>query len=205
MYFAGIYSNGELESCVAVVVEKVLRNARKEYVVTDIRLLSPIKEGIKALYEDTRFLRKKKVFSQDRRPPKNTFTPPVLIVAVKNGDPCLVNELRNMGLPVDGLFFHDEPGWVREEQKILRYGANLFVQAKDMEKLEKVLASAAGIQYDEDLPSGSDLQNEIKTCLELKNSRGSWPDVFQEKGFRLVPALMLALWHCETIRQIKRY
>lgn len=195
MYFAGIYCDDEGGACWAVIVEKVLRNARKEYHVTDIRCFSKesFLQDIKSIYEDPCFLRKKKVFSQDRRPPKNTFTPPVLIFAVKSGASEMVNVIRADGIPVEGFFFSHQPGWTREEQKVLRFGTNLFVHRDDLAKLDKVLISPSIVWVDNENPEVLKLQQEIKRYLETKNIHGS------------LSSLMLALWHCETIKQIKRY
>jgi len=195
MYFAGIYCDDESGACWAVIVEKVLRNARKEYHVTDIRCFSKesFLQGIKSIYEDPGFLRKKKVFSQDRRPPKSTFTPPVLVLAVKSGEPSMVNELRANKIPVEGFFFSDQLGWTREEQKVLRFGTNLYVHRDDLAKLDNVLVSPSIVWVDIEHPEVVKLQHEIKRYLETKNIHGS------------LTSLMLALWHCETIKQIKRY
>lgn len=210
MYFAGIYIHENPVTSSAVIVEKVLRNARKEYVIQDIRILpSPDKPNelfaeIRSLYQDPSFLRKKKVFSQDRRPPKNTFTPPILVMASKTGDPSLICGLRDDQIPVDGLFFYDEEGWKREELKILRFGSNLHVNPKDMKRLEAVMISSMAVTMDETIAHAGALLDEMDRCRGLIRA-GVWPDVFQQEGFRFLPALFLALWHCEAVKQIKRY
>lgn len=203
MYYAGIYCDDLMEACRAVIIEKVLRYARREYHVMDIRSIrmeSWVKD-VKSLYDDPGFLRKKKVFSQDRRPPKNTFTPPLLIVCTKNGEPDRVQTLRDSGIPVEGLSLRDEPGWVREEPKILRFGSNLFVGRDDLGKLDKVLASPFMVWPEDGNTDMVELKDEIARCTEYKRLHGFFPDDLSGLLFSLI----LAVWHCETIRPVKRY
>ncbi len=203
MFYAGIHCDDDTGDCFAVVVEKVLRNARKEYPVTQIRRFSKesLVVDLRKLYDDPLFLRKKKVFSQDRRPPKNTFTPPHLIVSVKSGDMAPVLAAREEGLPVDGFFLRDEPGWAREEPKILRYGVNLYVGRDSLEKTAGVLASSSMVWPEGDGTDMTDLRSEIARCMNEKTEKGCCPS--SVSPFML--ALMTAVWHCETIRPIKRY
>ena len=211
MYFAGIYIHEKPNQCTAVIVEKILRNARKEYGIQDIRLLpSPEKTAdliseIRDLYQDPCFLRKKKVFSQDRRPSKNTFTPPLLVMAEMHHHPSVIQGLRDAHIPVDGFYFQNDDGWQREDLKILRFGCNLHVNRADMGKLEKILVSDSALTMDKTLDHAASLEEEKARCLAFKKTSGIWPDVFQEEGFRFLPALFLSLWHCESIKQIKRY
>ncbi|MBU1169416.1 MAG: hypothetical protein KKD44_07610 [Proteobacteria bacterium] len=227
MYYSGVFIHEKQSESVVVVVEKVLRNARKEYHVKDIRTFSWEKDSkdliqnLQALYDDPQFLRKKKVFSQSKRPPKNTYTPPLLIVSVKEGGDQLINRLRDNQIPVDAVFFDEAQGWTREDQKILRFGTNYHLHPSEMQKLRRVLLSP-NVILDQADSQHRILQREMDLCLAMEaNSfdwsvmfeKGSgkitptyvWPHVFQDESFHLFPALSLVLWHCETIRQIKRY
>ena len=203
MYYAGIFCNDEKKECRAVVIEKVLRNARREYHVAEIRDIAfdHLAQEAKTLYEDPAFLRKKKVFSQDRRPPKNTFTPPQLIFWVKSGRDDLVQAVRDQAVPVDGFFLRDEPGWDREEPKILRFGVNLHVGRGSLDKLASVLSSSSMVWAEADSPETSELRDEVSRCLNDKNHKGCYPAEMSPA----MCALICAVWHCETIRPIKRY
>lgn len=209
MYFAGIYIQENQSTGAAVVVEKVLRNAKKEYHIQDIRFFSYEKPGelvsvLESLHQDDRFLRKKKVFSQDKRPPKRTYTPPLLIVSVSGGGDALIDGLRESQIPVDALFFDCPDGWSREDLKIIRFGTNYHLHPGQMDKMRKVLTSPR-ITLSSDLQSADLLRVEMNRYLALDTKEGPCPDVFQDASFRILPPLFLALWHCETIFQVKRY
>jgi hypothetical protein len=154
MYFAGIFISETLQKTSAVIVEKILRNARKEYCVQDIRELSSgnnvksLVDEIRSIYNAPDFLRKKKVFSQDRRPSKNTFTPPLLVMGSDHNNPLIVQALRDQGLPVEGFFFQEDDGWRREDLKILRYGCNLYANRSDMKKLSRVLDTPGNLNME---------------------------------------------------------
>jgi hypothetical protein len=203
MFYAGIYCDDESGSCFAAVVEKVLKNARKEYRIAALRrfpMADMVKE-VRAVYGDLDFLRKKKVFSQDRRPPKTTYTPPLLILAVKSNDPSIVNSLRDVEIPVEGFYFRTEPGWNREEMKILRFGSNLHVFKDDFMKLVPALESSSILKFGENHDPAGDLGNEIEKTVEHVRSKGVLPSDIHG----IVTGLLMALWHCETIKPVKRY
>ncbi|GAB6094821.1 hypothetical protein JCM14469_10730 [Desulfatiferula olefinivorans] len=207
MFFAGIGVHPNRSDIPVVVVEKVLKNARKEYHVRDIRVLSTDETGtvgpaaaLRAVYEDDRFLRKKKVFSQNKRPPKNTYTPPLLVVSAENGGDGLVRDLRAEGIPVDALFFDHDAGWVRNDPKILRFGTDYHLDRHQLDT-QKPLLSSSRLTIPDDLPEAGLLSEEI---MRFSGSNAH-AFVFDDAGFHVLGSFLSVLWHMETIFHIKRY
>lgn len=207
MFFAGIGVHPDRSEVSVVVVEKVLKNARKEYHVRGIQVLSADAPGpggltaaLRAVYEDDRFLRKKKVFSQNKRPPKNTYTPPLFVVSAENGGDLVVRDLREAGMPVDALIFDHDAGWVRTDPKILRFGTDYHLDRHQLDALKPLLTSSR-LTMPEDLPEAGPLSEEI-TRFSGGNAHAF---VFDDAGFHVLGSFLSVLWHMETIFHIKRY
>lgn len=208
MFFAGIYINDETGPSSIVVFEKVLRSARKLYVVKDVRTypagipLKTIRDEAAAVLVDSRFIRKKKVFSQSGRPPKNVYTPPVLIVGLKKGHDGTVDDFRDHKLPVEQVVLAHDQGWRKEELPILRYGNNYYVNSFDVEKNISFVHKNSRILFDNDVPHSKGFQLKLE---ELSVGNGHDVNLFHCEGWEMLAALSLPIWHCETIRQVKRY
>lgn len=210
MFYVGICIDENRPSQSAVVVEKVLRNAKKEYAVHDILSLAPSQRGgnvadaVEELYRSPDYIRKKKVFSQSKRPAKNTYNPPMILIHEKNTGAPVVDCLRERQVPVDAFFFHDLEGWKREDRKIIRQGGDLYLNPDTMASLTGVITSKRLIlASDEGL--NQDLCGEISRYVAHANDPGGLPHLFGQDSFVYLPPLFLILWHCETLRQIKRY
>jgi hypothetical protein len=209
MFYAGLFIHGNSSETRVAIVEKILRNAKREYALSDLRILPASDDvcfvpAVSEIHTDPTFLRKKKVFSQDRRPPKNTFTPPLIILAGRDSVQNAVERLREGQVPVEGFYFQEDPGWKRVEPKVLRFGTDLYVNLAMMEKLGSILEAHGGLAIDGAIPFAGEFSEERQRFLDAMVN-GALPDVFNDGDYQFLPALFLALWHCETVKQIKRY
>lgn len=210
MFYAGIVLDENHRDYGFVVIEKVIRRAKKEYVVHDARLMEPSDNSagtmafIRSLYQDDRYLRKKKVFSQSKRPAKNTYTPPCLLIYENHQGTPVIKGLRESQVPVDAFLFHDKAGWECEDMKILRQGRNYRLHPDEMNKLFPVLEKP-GVTIAPECTQATALKEEMERLSGSIAETGACPEVFTAPAYRLLPPLFLALWHCRTIRQVKRY
>lgn len=204
MFFAGIVMGENGRDHTVVVIEKVIRKAKKEYMIHEAQTIPPENEGgtaafIRSVHQDIRFIRKKKVFSQSKRPSKNTYSPPLILIHEGNDKTPVIRELRDNLVPVEAFYFQSQEGWKREEMKILRHGNTYHVSSQDMGKVGRILGTSA-ITIMPECNHASELKHEMGRYLEQDCT-----DVFEDVSYVFLPSLFLSLWHCETIRQIKRY
>ena len=206
MFFIGMVIDDIQKGYGAVVMEKVLTRARKEYLIHDAwnvssqdEVKAPI-EFIETLYQDNRYIRKKKVFSQSKRPPRNSSDPPIVMIhETRQGSP-VISRLRSKQVPVNAVYFQAEDGWDQESLKIIRQGRNFYLNPKAMNALEKVFTSKRITALGE-AGNATMLSGEIERLAVMTDLAG----VFSEPSYVLLPPLFLCLWFCETIRQVKRY
>lgn len=210
MFFVGICIDGNHANHGAVVVEKVLRNAKKEYHVHDILSVPSHRRGgdpvasVQEMYQSSQYARKKKVFSQNKRPAKHTVNPPMVLIHEKTDGSPVICRLRDLQVPVEAFYFHDLDGWERKDQKIIRQGGNFYLHPKTLNAVDVVFTSSR-ITVSSETVFQSDLLGEIDRYMASVQGPGTHPDVFSHESYFFLPSLFLTLWHCETVRRIKRY
>lgn len=199
MFYASLYINDETGENSLVIIEKDLKSARKIYRVCHVEKLiyegneKPPVDYLKATREKDAFITRKKVFSQSKRPPKITRTPPLFLMAEKANNGDGLTSLRNADFSVEGLIFEENSKWHKEELSPLRYGCNYHVNPEDISKALKKVCKGERLFFDSEEGLNAELSDDLK--------------VFQKEGTAsdLLSALSLAVWFCERVKQVKRY
>lgn len=200
MFYSGLYVNSEDKSAALIIIEKDLKTARKLYRVCHIKKLAFTEkndlliETMRTISKDDTFIRKKKVFSQDGKPPKNTWTPPVFLMAEKLNTGDELKKIRKEHFSVESLIFEENKKWYKHEVLPLRCGSNYFVNPEDIVKTLKKSCKGNRLLINDNVRFANELREDLQFFLTNKQTFSN-----------LVPALSIAVWFCERVRQIRRY
>lgn len=200
MFYSGLYVNSEDKLASLVIIEKDLKTARKLYRVCHIKKLvfteksDSLIDTMRTISKNDTFIRKKKVFSQDGKPPKNTWTPPVFLMAEKVNTGEEVKKIRKEHFSAEALIFEENKKWHKQEVLPLRCGSNYFVNPEDIIKTLKKACKGDRLLFNDNVR----LASELKEDLQLFSTN-------EQASSDLISALSIAVWFCERVRQIKRY
>lgn len=214
MYFVGIHSGEGVNPGAAVFLELSMKSVKKQYHVREVRHWndtddSEIEKEIAAIHADSRYTVLRRVFSQDRRPPRNVPTPPTLVMHFSGNDTAQIDRLRERNIPVEGVAIRDGGKWEKEEYKTICLGNNYRVAGADVRASIAKTVGENRLRIDGNVCRAAELEGMI--------SRIDDPSLFGDPsdssdGSALNPdqrntliALSLPIWFRETIRRIRRY
>ncbi len=154
MFLIGIDGLRPEAGAAVAALEKSLRNLQKHYRLVLVDRLAPpaaggpVENQLMRYYNDRRWWARRKVFSQDRRPPKRVHAPPSLAfhaADAADAAPEAVAALRAMDVAVDAVIPVAAPAdpetWRREEHPRLKVGHDYFVPAALLDAcLSRVIA-----------------------------------------------------------------
>jgi len=200
MFYSGVYKNNQQGITTIIIIEKILSSARKMYRVCNIKKITTsgskdiLVNELKKLSDDNRFIRKKKVFSQSGRPPKNTLTPPLFILASESNSEEEPLNVRESNFSIEGLLYENNDKWHKKELNPLRYGCNYYVNPEDINKTLLKAFKNNRLQINESGSFSDELKRDIQKMITVEDSDSE-----------IIQALSLSIWFCERVRQIKRY
>jgi hypothetical protein len=200
MFYTGITVTA---NATLVIAEKRLKNVQKHYHLKAVKRFpsddAEIEKEIGNIFNDRKFIVKKRVFSQNRRPAKNVRANPVIVMEFKQEDKQRIDKLREKRIPVEGISQCNETEWRKEDYGPIALGNNYYIPDGDcLKNLLTVFQQGRLIIDTDDVSTAKGLTDELNTVLnpdELLNTHHS--DIFS--------ALSLPVWFCETIRIIRRY
>lgn len=200
MFYAGIYLNDDTKTASVTVIEKSLKSARKLYRICHAERVAHYTRGdvlitaLESIRTNDSFIRKKKVFSQNNRPPKITLTPPLFIAAGSTNNEEAIRFIREKSFSVEGFLYEATAKWYRKDLAPLRYGANYHIDPEDVDTVLKKTSKKERLLFE----AHDGIITELKEDLQ-RFMAGDAP------VSDLVSALSLPLWFCERVKQIKRY
>lgn len=200
MFYSGVYINNKNATASIVMIEKSLKTARKLYRICYIRKIDNCYTGdvlatvMKNISVDHNFIRRKKVFSQDMRPPKITRTPPAFFIASESNNEEVPGKIRDKNFSIEGVIYESNDKWHKKELRPMRYGCNYYVNPKDIKKALITTCSGERLQFEENSAFANELKRELPNFLNDETADSD-----------LIAALSLPVWFCERIKQIKRY
>lgn len=205
MYYLGIYLNKDASGLSAyALVEKQLKNLKKQYAVIDVNefpigvRFSDIEEKIMTTIHDRSLLIVKKVFSQDRRPPKKV---PAFPVAVCGFDPEKGNPftpVRQKEIPVECVILSEDVTHQTKDAQ-LTLGDNHFVPRYHVLKTFSRVLNQKRFETDSTGFQSADRSFRNHILKARGNPAISLPDT------PLLMAMAIPVWFAEHVRKIKRY
>jgi hypothetical protein len=191
MFYAGICIEKQNQPVTMVVIEKVLVRVKKEYHIKEIIVtasgeLAVLTQKFNYILESGKFDKKKRVFSQSGRPPKNIISPPVLVVGTTDENKALIQNIRDNKIKVETFFMNEMQSLDATAETSLRYGRNLQISETD-------LRETFNRAYNKGMISNRDQFPELFENYDKEN--------FSEG----ISALAVAVYFCEKMREIKRY
>ena len=204
MFVIGIGSANTEGHSVIVVIERSLKQIKKQYRIQEIRnvpagLDDPEMDmEVTGIYHDNSFVINKKIFSQDRRPTKTIRAHPKLIVSLESGGADLVKRLRKSGIPVEGIW----PGGSEEWKKQVHgraLGDDYFVSRNDLFNTTAIVFQQNRLHLSENQKS---LQNELEKRLSFieGDSQEMNPDISE-----LLAVICLPVWFIEKVPYNRPY
>ncbi len=211
MFYLGIYFDETVDSAPLVILRKKFINVKKHYYIDEIRacfLPADIEQTqckIDNICSDRKYIKTKRVFSQDKRPARIILAPPIIVAgsATKNGK---INLLRKKRIPIEGVFIQDGNGWRKEEYHRICLGNNYFVPRAVLFNCLMNVYSQNRLIFEIDMAAADDLEKSLDACSDgvfNKNhsSIRTPPDDLKAMLF----SLAIPIWFCENVREIKRY
>lgn len=198
MFYAGIYLQKSSKAAAISIIEKDLTSAKKRYNLCEVVYLpenatpEAISKELSRLESDDRFIRKKKVFSQNKRPPKITRTPPVNIFFSSENRIEAADEIRANGSIIETIVQTNTDKWYKEDVLPLRFGSNYHVNEDDFPKTLLRTISKKRLTIPERFLT------DFSPVLEGNDFSLNETELH-------IAALSLSVWYCERVRQIKRY
>lgn len=207
MNYMGIFYNNEGRPSAFSVINKDLKQVKKNYTVLDIGIFSStadfseIDEKMVSIYNSREFITKKRVFSQDGKPPKNRHSPPKMIAGFMDQGKNPFTHIRKKEIPVECLYIEDDKKQASSPGKELTLGSDYFIQ------LEDIYQSAIKILKQDRLSieSKSPLASKISQMKDRFDSKTGLEPVFTGEDKHLFLAVFIPLWFTENIRRIVRY
>jgi hypothetical protein len=210
MFLIGLNREADTGTAHLAVIEKRLKRLKRHYRLVETAQWPAGTSGDtlgKALFRyhtDGQWTVRRKVFSQDRRPPRSVKTPPRMVVRFQEtpdgrADAGFIDDLRQRELALEGIAVTDRPGWRREDFDKLRLGHNYFVPGRDLRACfhrvcdqGRLSTASVGTPSDAAPPDRSDTAPWGPPSGDAPLT-GPWL------------AVALPLWLSETVRKIKRY
>lgn len=106
MFFLGAYIDTDADSAAVAIIRKTMRNIKNFYTVSGLFQASGAQCAniLTDLYRDSKYLVRKRVFSQDRRGKKDVDAHPKIVIACQGKEiPLVVRQLRDAHIPADSL------------------------------------------------------------------------------------------------------
>ena len=197
MVLIGACRHPKRAEAAAVVAEAALIGGKKRYILLEVDDgIDPdsaaFADEIHRRLKDGAFWRKKRLFSQDRRP-KKTLTDRPKVVALEDGA-GVADGLRNRGVVVEAVCFSAAEQW-RKALVGKALGANYFVDPKD------VLTVAAAVFQDGRVdPPGPGVEINGFSGVFSASEKTRVEEVSAS-----VLALALLLWFRETVPYRRTY
>jgi hypothetical protein len=202
MFVLGVFWAAPVAPGALILMEQTFKNLRRHYrIETVVEALPEV--GLEALaeraaeiFEDRRYARIKRVFSQDRRPTKHIKVMPRIVLAPAADSAEAADYLRERKLPVTCVICRELAHWQKLDYHRICLGHNYLVSPGVLADCLAAVAAENRLGY----PAGAVETATQVASLRAAVSHGSgWPP----KGTAL--ALAAAVWVAETLKSVKRY